>query len=267
MDASFDWDEMARQTAVTPRLWRDFSDMIYKRLLSRWLKLGSYQRVLKTDLFDEVHGCGLVSFLRDSVTEVHAIDISEQTVNLAQALNPELNAKPDDVRQLTYDNDTFDLVISNSTLDHFEREQDLYDSLAELYRVLRPGGTCLVSLDNLSNPVIRVRNLLPFGPLHRIGLLPYYVGHTLTPESLKGSLQKAGFEVTKQSAIMHVPRLLAIWLCKLTENFDSRWLESRLLAFLSVFEVMEHWPLRDMSGYFTICLAMKPKGAPSPRTP
>ena len=35
---------------------------------------------------------------------------------------------------------TFDYIVSNSTLDHFEESDDLIKSLRELERILKPGG-------------------------------------------------------------------------------------------------------------------------------
>jgi SAM-dependent methyltransferase len=257
---SLDWDEVARRDGVAPRLWRDFSDSIYEDLFQRWLGAAPYRRALKTDLFDEAFGCGLITRLEQLADEVHGMDISRVIVESVQARHPNIRASVEDIRGLSYPSDLFDLVVSNSTLDHFQRAQDLEDSLAELFRVVRPGGTCVVSLDNLSNPIVRLRGILPFAPLHRLGILPYYVGHTLSPYGLKEALCQAGFEVKKQTTVMHVPRLPAVWLCKLIERFGLHALQSSVLAFFHSFERLERWPLRDLSGYFTVCLAEKPSG-------
>lgn len=47
--------------------------------------------------------------------------------------------------------ETFDLVVSTSTLDHFTCREDLVTSLEEISRVLRPGGLLILTLDNPLN--------------------------------------------------------------------------------------------------------------------
>ena len=76
--------------------------------------------------------------------------------------------------------------------------------------MLAPGGTLVVSLDNLANPLVAVRNALPFRWLHRIGLVPHYVGATCRPGELQRLLASTGFDVNATTAIMHVPRVIAL---------------------------------------------------------
>ena len=83
-------------------------------------------------------------------------------------------------------------------------------ALRELRRVLAAGGTLVVSLDNLANPLVAVRNALPFRWLHGIGLVPHYVGATCRPRELQRLLAGAGFDVNATTAIMHVPRVIAL---------------------------------------------------------
>ena len=47
-----------------------------------------------------------------------------------------------DVRRLPLADNRVDVVLSNSTLDHFDTEQEIEESLHELARVLKPGGIC-----------------------------------------------------------------------------------------------------------------------------
>jgi len=56
---------------------------------------------------------------------------------------------------------TFDTVLSNSTLDHFDGAAQIRVSLAEPARVLRPGGRLLVTLDNPANPLLALSKALP----------------------------------------------------------------------------------------------------------
>ena len=134
----------------------------------------------------------------------------EAVVDEAARRHPEINAECCDVRELPYEDGTFDAVVSTSTLDHFETIAEIGEALRELRRVLAPGGTLVVSLDNLSNPLVAVRNALPFRWLHRIGLVPHYVGATCRPGELQRLLASTGFDVQATTAIMHVPRVIAL---------------------------------------------------------
>jgi SAM-dependent methyltransferase len=109
-----------------------------------------------------------------------------------------------------FEDGTFDVVVSTSTLDHFETVAEIGAALRELRRVLAPGGTLIVSLDNLANPLVAVRNALPFRWLNSVGLVPHYVGATCRPRELERLLARAGLDVDATTAIMHVPRVIAL---------------------------------------------------------
>jgi ubiquinone/menaquinone biosynthesis C-methylase UbiE len=160
---------------------------------------------------------GLCSFLSNYSDELHGIDISEVCVKAASKRYPALQTRRADIRDLPFPNGYFDCIVSNSTLDHFPTVDDIETSLGEINRVMRPGAEFIITLDNLQNPIIWLRSILPNHWLHRAGLLPYYVGATLTTRGLRDMLIKAGFEVKASSAILHCPRVIAIPL--------SRWIQ------------------------------------------
>jgi len=188
---------------------RAYSDEVNRVLLERWLPKGA-ERVLKTDLFEEAVGDGLARLLAERFRRVDAIDVSRAVADEAARRHPEVNVACCDVRELPYEDGAFDAVVSTSTLDHFDTVADISAALHELRRVLAPGGTLIVSLDNLANPLVALRNALPFRWLHRIGLVPYYVGATCGPSELQRLLAGTGFDVQATTAIMHVPRVIAL---------------------------------------------------------
>jgi ubiquinone/menaquinone biosynthesis C-methylase UbiE len=104
-----------------------------------------------------------------------------------------------DVRRLPFADATFDAVVSLSTLDHFDLHTDIETSLAELVRVLRPGGTLILTLDNLANPIIALRAVLPFRLLQAAGVVPYEIGRTCGPRRLGRFVTRAGLEVVETS--------------------------------------------------------------------
>ena len=205
------WENALSELPRTRRhlFLRAYGDEVNRVLLERWLPK-SAGRVLKTDLFEEAVGAGLAQLLGERFQRVDAIDVSRAVAGEAARRHPEINVACCDVRELPYEDGAFDAVVSTSTLDHFETVADIRAALRELRRVLAPGGTLIVSLDNLANPLVAVRNALPFRWLHRIGLVPYYVGATCRPGELQKLLAGAGFDVNATTAIMHVPRVIAL---------------------------------------------------------
>ena len=187
------WESALSELPRTRRhlFLRAYGDEVNRLLLRRWLPK-SAGRVLKTDLFEEAVGDGLAPLLGERFQRVDAIDVSRAVVDEAARRHPEVNVVCCDVRELPYEDGTFDAVVSTSTLDHFENVADIAAALRELRRVLAPGGTLIVSLDNPANPLVAMRNALPFRWLHRIGLVPHYVGATCRPGELQKLLAQRG---------------------------------------------------------------------------
>lgn len=242
-------------------LWRRHSDLINAGWLDEWLGPGSVDRLLKTDLFDEAVGGGLLPLLRTRARAVSGVDISPATVRIAGERYPELDARLADIRRLPYADERFDRVVSNSTLDHFRAETDIGSALREVFRVLRPGGELLISLDNLQNPFIRLRNALPHQLLQRSGLVPYFVGATLDRKRLLRALQQAGFEPCACRAILHCPRVLAVPLAGALQRWAAEPARRRFLALLLQFERLAGWPSAYFTGHFVAVRARKPLSA------
>jgi SAM-dependent methyltransferase len=237
-------------------LWRVHSDLLNAELLRRWLPV-SARRALKTDLFDEALTQGLFPLIAEHAESVAGIDLSPATVALARARHPELDAAQADVRQLPFADGEFDLVFSNSTLDHFELREDIGTGLSELHRVLEPGGELLVTLDNRLNPLIAVRNALPYSLLKRVGLVPYYVGPTLGPRGLRRALGDAGFEVVEMRAIMHCPRAVAIAIGRRLDRRGRPRARRAFLRSLLAWEALGRLPTRALTGHFVAARAVR----------
>jgi SAM-dependent methyltransferase len=238
-----DWDAVVRSWRETPgtSLLRAYSDAANRRLLERWLPARA-GTVLKTDVFDEAVAEGLSPFLAGRAGAVVAIDASPAAVAAARRRHPGLDAHVADVRALPFEDGSFDVAVSTSTLDHFSSRADIDTALRELHRVLAPGGLAVVTLDNPWNPLVALRNALPVRP-H--ALVPYYVGATLGPRALRAALARAGFAVEEVAAVLHAPRLAA------------RALRPPLRLLLSA-ERLERWPTRFLTGQFVAARARRP---------
>ena len=250
-NASFEeWQPGAGHTIL-----RAYSDAVNRRLLGRWLP-ASTGRILKTDLFDEAVGTGLVGFLLERAAHVSGIDVAPSVVAAAREAHPQLDAVPADVRALPFPDGAFDVVVSTSTLDHFDSEAEIEQALQELSRVLRPGGSLIVSLDNASNPLVALRNALPHRLLRRAGLVPYPTGRTCGLNELCRLVERAGLEVEDTDAIMHVPRLVVRAAGPSVAGNPARMdgLVSRLVEVEPPLQI----PLRTVTGQFVAVRATRP---------
>jgi SAM-dependent methyltransferase len=240
------WDEVVASWRGTPRetFLRGYSDAVNTALLRRWLPDLREARVLKTDLFDEAVGEGLHPYLRTRGAKVAGVDLSPVVVGAARKRYPELETTTGDVRTLPYPDSSFDVVVSNSTLDHFASFNEIRAAMRELRRVLAVGGVLVVTLDNARNPLVALRNVLPLRFLQRARLVPYCVGTTCGHKQLAALLRQARFEVTDETAIMHVPRVVAAIA------------RSRGPRALLAFERLSRLPTRYFTGQFVAARAV-----------
>lgn len=91
-------------------------------------------------------GCGygrLTPWLGEFASDVHGVDPNEDVLANARTLFPTVAFRADLAQDLSYADDTFDLVVSWSTLQHVP-PADCESVAAELQRVLAPGGVLIV---------------------------------------------------------------------------------------------------------------------------
>ncbi len=252
------------EAALTPllgrvdgRLWRVHCDALNGGLLARWLGDAHHDRILKTDLYDEAVGDGMIGLLAVRARSVVGIDLASNVATAAAVRHPGLLAVHGDVRQLPFGEASFDVVISNSTLDHFATRAEIEQALRDLHRVLAPDGRLLLTLDNLANPAVALRNALPLSWLRRSGLVPYPVGATYGPLGLRRVLGRVGFDILRTSALLHCPRALAVARAARLESRDETGMQRRFLRRLARWEWLGRLPTRYVTGYFVAVLARK----------
>lgn len=93
-------------------------------------------------------GCGTGGFLRwivgrSDCRRAAGLDLSEEAVELARLRVPNAELHVASVSRIPFEDAGFDLAVFNDVLQHV-LEDDVWASVAELRRVLRPGGTLLV---------------------------------------------------------------------------------------------------------------------------
>jgi len=253
------WEDIANtwQENRPQKLWRCHSDQVNIDLLSEWLPSVEYKHVLKTDLFDEACSEGIISSLTLPVKTTFGIDVSFATALSAKKSNPNLRTLKADTRSLPIADKTFDVIISNSTLDHFKSSDEILRALKELERILRTGGQLLLTLDNGLNPFVALRNALPFNLLNSLGIVPYYVGKTFSPDRLREALEKLNFEVVEVRGIMHFPRFIAVLIARILEKYSNKFMQHKFLRYLMAFEHLSKWPTQLLTGQFVAIKAVK----------
>jgi SAM-dependent methyltransferase len=186
------------------------------------------------------------------------LDISTSALHAARGRHRRLAGCAADARVLPFAGEAFDVIVSTSTLDHFAHGRDIVSSLHEMHRVLKPGGRLLLTLDNPLNPLIALRNTLPFRMLNRLGLVPYYVGATYGPRALRRIMRAVGFDLHEMTAVMHCPRVIGVPLASLLSRHAAVHTQRRVLNSWMAMEGLATWPTRFLTGHFVAVLAFKP---------
>ncbi|MCC7175509.1 MAG: class I SAM-dependent methyltransferase [Bryobacterales bacterium] len=259
------WEAVGRELRLYPShsLWRTYCDRLNRQWLTGLLGRSSFDAALKTDAFDEAVGEGVYQVLRGAARKGYLMDVSPSTCSQAAARCGGLAAAACDIRRLPFREESLDLVISLSTLDHFSSVVEIEQALRSIYRVLRPGGRLLLTLDNLSNPLVRLRNSVPARLLEKTGLVPFPVGVTLCSRQLRGLLERVGYRVESLGTLMHVPRAPAVAWAGLLDRWN--WASARgasCRAFLAL-EFLSRLPTARWTGNYIAAACSKGGGASS----
>ncbi len=210
--------------------------------------------VLKTDLFEEANGDDRI--FHDLFPEMRfgvGIDIDAETVRRGVRRGcGAFTGFTCDVRQVAVLDETFDVVLSTSTLDHFDNKRDIAVALDELRRVLRPEGTLIVTLDNPSNPLY---SLLKF--LTRRGWTGFSLGATLSMDELERMLVDRGFHLERRGYLIHNPRVLSTALFLGLRRVMGKRADSPIRWLLTAFALLRGLPTQAFTGCFLAISAVK----------
>ena len=94
-------------------------------------------------------GCGpsghIGRYLANKGMVITGIDISDRCIELASNLNPDMRFVREDMAKMSFENDSFDAVVSFYSIIHTPKNL-VQEVLREFYRVLKPGGLLLIAV-------------------------------------------------------------------------------------------------------------------------
>ncbi|MEX0409337.1 methyltransferase domain-containing protein [Aquibium sp. LZ166] len=150
----------------------------------------------KLDVLDL--GCGLGAYhpgLEGAFRSLHGADVSARSVELAAERHPFVHYVNFDGVTLPYPDDSFDLAFTICVMHHVPPAQ--WDGfVAEMKRVLKPGGLALVYEHNPYNPATQY--IVRSCDIDKDAVL-------LTPRKLRGLFGAAGFDEVQTRTIFSVP--------------------------------------------------------------
>jgi SAM-dependent methyltransferase len=259
------WEELGARPApswyLDPAVARQKRD-VHLELIRRRTAGAPVARALKTDLFEDAFGpdCLLDALFLDAPV-VCGMDEAWNTARAAarRLAGRRLCVVVTDVRRLGFSTGAFDVVVSPSTLDHFERREDYLLALAELARVVRPGGLVIVTMDNPWNPL--------YGPLRwasRRGLLPFPLGYTPSVRRLEQDLRDVGLVPEGRDWLLHNPRGLSTALFLALRRVLGRRADAPVGALLAAFALLGRAPTRPMTACFHAVTARRAASSGQP---
>lgn len=213
--------------------------------------------ILKTDLWDEARNTRILVWAHAHGARAFGVDISMPTVRLAAGafraagLDGGLSAAVGDVRDLPFADGSFDAIYSMGTIEHFA---DTEGAIAEMTRVLKPGGRAIIGVPNRHDPFLRP---LLATLLQAAGLYDYGYEKSYSRRTLRRMLVAAGLEVVDETAILFMPgwlRMLDLachaWCRPLT------WLTAALVQPFVFLD--RHVPAVRRHGYLLATVVAKP---------
>ena len=185
------------------------------------------------------------------------MDISLNIARKALRNHDNLIGVSSDILAPPFRKKSFDLILSNSTLDHFSSDDEIQEALKYLADLLKPGGHLIWTMDNPANPIVGLRNFLSvrFGTMG--ALVPYQMGKTWRLGKMASAARGLGLDVKDCARIMHCPRILVIQYLKYLKMLRKNSSGKISLELLKSMEILESLPTRALSAHYNAVHAVR----------
>jgi len=169
------------------------------RILDKWTRK-EFGCILKTDSFEEAYGNDeITGWLTEYSKNVINLDISYEILKQACLRNKgkEFRAVSADILRMPFKSSTFDLIFSSSTYGYLN---DIEEGLKEAYRILKPGGTLIISINNKYGFFFRLIARI----FVRFNRVPFFLSKPYSAKRFIELLNSVGFRVTQHEYIVHI---------------------------------------------------------------
>lgn len=227
-----------------------------RRLFTEYFPALEGLAIFKTDLWDEARNTRILAWASQQGARVYGIDISEPTVIQARATFERkvsrFHGAVADIRELPFRDASFDAIYSMGTIEHFDETER---AVAEMARVLKPGGRAIVGVPNRYDPFLRP---LVAAALQALGLYAYGYEKSFSRRALREMLERAGLTVVAETAILFIPGWLRM--LDLACHAWCRPLATVTGALVWPFAFLDrHLPVVRRHGYLLATVALKPE--------
>jgi SAM-dependent methyltransferase len=166
------------------------------------------KRVLKLDLWNEAFNTRILHWMADQGAEAHGLDISNLVAHQARR-NTRLAGHPHrlvraDIRELPFPEDSFDAVYTMGTIEHID---EYVQAIAEVRRVLRPGGRAIIGVPHKWNIFLRPALVWV---LDQFGKYAYAPEKSFSSPELRQAIEQTGLVVGERTGILSIPGLLRL---------------------------------------------------------
>jgi SAM-dependent methyltransferase len=152
------------------------------------------------------------------------LDFSRHMLSMAAPRSKDASFAQGCVNHLPFKDKTFDRVVSSGVLTCLPTVQDALTSLAEFYRVLKPGGILVVDFFNRQSHYTRVRRKLFKEAINP----PEYI----SPSSFKTQLEDAGFKLLAFRGFDYKPYQGYLFMSRWHKLVDPCFIQERFSRFV-----------------------------------
>jgi ubiquinone/menaquinone biosynthesis C-methylase UbiE len=162
---------------------------------------------LKTDLWNEAKNTRILWWVSSRGAKVVGIDLSREVWAEVRAKWPDNDAPEPwlmmaDVRCLPYLDNTFDGIYSMGTIEHFPETDQ---ALAEIYRVLKPGGRAIIGIPNRHDLFLRPLQVFF---LKQLGLYAFGYEKSFSRSTFSQMVKRHGFKIIAERSLLFMPGFL-----------------------------------------------------------